>query len=260
MDPTTPPRAPLTEEQLTDEELARKLALEEGWDLDALYRDAARTRTPGRPGVHTQAQAEDVIDVDLWEPEDVETQTPGAGSSLAVPKLEPELAGGAESRLTLSPSKRTSARPDVQHTLGAAAAREEPAVYPPLAVDPLTYAAAAACPWPGPPADAPYAFLAHALATLSGTKSRTAILHTLTNALRTLLAHAPAALAPALYLLSNTLAPPYAPVELGLGPALVARALHAVSGLAPAALRLLHNTLGDAGTPAPCLLCSASDA
>ena len=38
-----------------------------------------------------------------------------------------------------------------------------------------------------------------------------------------------------------------AAVELGLGPALVARAVQEVSGLAPAALRRLYNTMGDAG-------------
>ncbi|KAF8331870.1 DNA ligase [Cantharellus anzutake] len=94
---------------------------------------------------------------------------------------------------------------------------------------------------------APYAFLSHVLVLLSQTKSRTLILNTLTNALRVLIVHDSDSIIPSMYMISNTLAPPYIPIELGLGPAVISRALQAVSGLSAAALRKLYNTYGDPG-------------
>ena len=173
-----------------------------------------------------------MIDVDLWE----DTQTPGAGSSSAVPT------NVTESRSS-SPTKRNSA--GAQGTLGATASQESPK-YPSLDVDPLIYALDSV-PWSGKQTAAPYSFLAHTLSTLSGTKSRIAILNTLTNTLRTIIQHHPASLCPSLYLLSNTLAPPYTPVELGLGPSLITKAIQDVSGLTPAALKRLYNITGDPG-------------
>jgi DNA ligase-1 len=52
---------------------------------------------------------------------------------------------------------------------------------------------------------------------------------------------------PALYLLSNSLSPPYLPIELGLGPSVISKAIQQVSGLTPAALKRLYNTTGDVG-------------
>lgn len=94
---------------------------------------------------------------------------------------------------------------------------------------------------------APYAFLTHALSTLSQTHSRIIIINSLTNCLRTIIAKHPESLLPSLYLLSNTLAPSYTPVELGLGPSIISRSIQNVSGITPAALKKLYNALGDPG-------------
>ena len=100
--------------------------------------------------------------------------------------------------------------------------------------------------WPaGSPA--PYGFLAHILAAVSETRSRISIINTLTNALRTLTALHPPSLLPALYLLSNTLSPPYIAVELGLGPSIISKAIQHVSGLTPASIKRLYTQKGDAG-------------
>src|SRR6267154_3094206 len=73
--------------------------------------------------------------------------------------------------------------------------------YQPIGVDPCVYDIQE-CPWPvNKPA--PYSFLVHALATLSGTRSRIVILDSLTNTLRTLLKWHRPSLLPSLYLLSN---------------------------------------------------------
>lgn len=117
--------------------------------------------------------------------------------------------------------------------------------YPELSVDPAILDMEA-CPWrPGNPA--PYSFLAHSLSTLSNTKSRIAILNTLTNTLRHLLKHHPPSVLPALYLLSNALSPPYLSVELGLGPSIINKAIQDVSGLTSTALKKLYHSTGDSG-------------
>jgi DNA ligase-1 len=75
---------------------------------------------------------------------------------------------------------------------------------------------------------------------LSQTKSRILLVNTLTNALRLFIAHDPASIIPSLYIISNSLAPSYIPVELGLGPSVLSKALQSVSGLKSAALRKVN--------------------
>ncbi|PBL00531.1 ATP-dependent DNA ligase [Armillaria gallica] len=93
----------------------------------------------------------------------------------------------------------------------------------------------------------PYAFLAHTLSEVSGTRSRISIINALTNSFRVILMYDPASLLPAVYLLSNTLSPPYIQIELGLGPSAISQAIQHVSGLSSSALRKLYNKTGDPG-------------
>jgi DNA ligase 1 len=93
----------------------------------------------------------------------------------------------------------------------------------------------------------PYSFLAHALATISATRSRITIINVLTNTLRTIILHDPTSLLSAIYLLSNTLAPSYTSVELGLGASIISRSIQHVSGLTAPAIKRLYNNTGDVG-------------
>jgi DNA ligase-1 len=117
--------------------------------------------------------------------------------------------------------------------------------YQPLGVDLFVYDIQES-PWPANET-APYSFLVHALVTLSGTRSRTIILNTLTNTLRTLLHWHRPSLLPSLYLLSNCLSPPYSPVELGIGSSVISKAIQHISGLTSSTLRRLYNSFGDPG-------------
>ncbi|KAF8919877.1 ATP-dependent DNA ligase [Mucidula mucida] len=92
-----------------------------------------------------------------------------------------------------------------------------------------------------------FTFLAHTLAEIRKTRSRTAISNALTNFMRIILIHHPQSLVAAVYLLSNTLSPPYTQVELGLGPSAISQSIQQVSGLTSAALRKLYNKFGDPG-------------
>lgn len=117
--------------------------------------------------------------------------------------------------------------------------------YPNLSVDPASFGLDT-CFWPSR-TQAPYSFLVHALCALSATRSRIAILSILTNALQAIARYHPPSLLPSIYLLSNSLAPPYVPVELGLGPSIISKAIQHVSGITPAALKRLYNQTGDPG-------------
>ncbi|KAF8490293.1 ATP-dependent DNA ligase [Gautieria morchelliformis] len=115
-----------------------------------------------------------------------------------------------------------------------------------LCVDPATFAVNSNPPW-SPLTQTPYSCLVQALSTLSQMRSRILILNTLTNYLRLISLYHPPSLLPSLYLLSNTLAPPYLSVELGLGVIIISRSIQQVSGLTSAALSKLYRSLGDPG-------------
>jgi len=125
-----------------------------------------------------------------------------------------------------------------------AASGIKPIAFADLSVDLATYIPDSQ-PWPS--GSTPYSFLAHALVTLSGTRSRIIIINVLTNTLRTIIVHDPPSLLSAIYLLSNTLAPSYIPVELGLGSSIIFRSIQHVSGLKVTALKQLYNNTGDVG-------------
>jgi len=104
----------------------------------------------------------------------------------------------------------------------------EPARFPDLTADPFLFRPytdpeAGSQTWWPPNAPAPYSFLAHTLQTLTSTRSRIAILSTLTNALRVLITHDPPSVLPALYLLSNCLGPPWEGIELGVGGSILSK-------------------------------------
>ncbi|KAI9442212.1 DNA ligase [Lactarius indigo] len=130
----------------------------------------------------------------------------------------------------------------------------KPVAYPALSIDPASFVFDT-CVWPTT-TRAPYSFLAHALCTLSGTRSRIVILNTLTNALRTLARYDPPSLLPSLYLLSNSYVPQYVQLELGLGPSIISKAIQHVSGITPVALKRLYNQTGDPGDVAFLAKCS----
>ncbi|EPQ58741.1 hypothetical protein GLOTRDRAFT_36485 [Gloeophyllum trabeum ATCC 11539] len=117
--------------------------------------------------------------------------------------------------------------------------------YGPLIVSPSVFEVDSRV-WP-PNKTIPYSLLAHALSTLTTTRSRITILNILTNTLRVILQAHPPSLLPALYLLSNTLAPAYDSVELGLGYSVILKAIQHVSGLSSGALKRLYTKTGDPG-------------
>jgi DNA ligase-1 len=92
-----------------------------------------------------------------------------------------------------------------------------------------------------------YALLTQGFILINSTQSRIKIVDTLVNLLRTIIEGDPDSLLPAVWLATNSIAPPYVDLELGLGGSAISKALKKVCGLDNASLKKLSNRLGDAG-------------
>ncbi|KAG8731137.1 hypothetical protein FRC12_019874 [Ceratobasidium sp. 428] len=195
-----------------------------------------------------------VIDLSLDDEE------PGGGSpNLRTTKVEAEVQQTAT--VSTSPSNDNLSRSDPHSektsrlalSFAPVTTTTDPiATFPDLTTDPLSFSLTP-CPW-NTDSPAPYAFLAHALVTLTGTRSRITITNTLVNTLRMLIRYdARRSLLPALYMLSNCLGPSYEGAELNVGPSIIMKAIQSVSGMTLASLRTLSHKLGEY-----CLLASSS--
>ncbi|KAF5322738.1 hypothetical protein D9619_002019 [Psilocybe cf. subviscida] len=192
--------------------------------------------TPGKPAV-TPLQKTEIIDVDELESDD---NADTAGAAFAPAPVTP------------SPKKPRAVREESSKPspVRSPAKRKEPTVhidpdqFAALDVDPNTYDPTKQ---PTTSSAAPYSLLTHALVALSQTRSRIAIINILTNLLRTIIAQHPSSLLPAVYLLSNSLAPQFVALELGLGSSILTRSIRQISGLSAPALKKLYNTTGDPG-------------
>jgi DNA ligase-1 len=92
-----------------------------------------------------------------------------------------------------------------------------------------------------------YALLTQGFILINSTQSRIKIVDTLVNLLRTIIEGDPQSLLPAVWLATNSIAPPYVDLELGLGGSAISKALKKVCGLDNASLKKLSDRLGDAG-------------
>ena len=93
----------------------------------------------------------------------------------------------------------------------------------------------------------PYSFLSETFVKVNSTRSRLKIVDYLVNCLRTLIVHDPQSLLPAVWLTTNSLAPPYIPLELNLGPSIISKAIKSSSGVSGQTLKLLYDKYGDIG-------------
>lgn len=93
----------------------------------------------------------------------------------------------------------------------------------------------------------PYAILVQAFTQVNSTRSRLKIISTLTNLIRFLIALDSSSLLSAVWLSTNSIAPPYHNLELGIGPSVLSKAIVKTSGITSQALKALYNKHGDAG-------------
>lgn len=117
----------------------------------------------------------------------------------------------------------------------------------PLTFDPSKYLPELQKHWSQDGGDASYAFLTQAFILVNSTTKRIKIVDTLVNLLRILIEGAPDSLLPAVWLATNSFAPPYEPAELGLGGSVISKAFKNIYGLNAQGLKTLYNKHGDAG-------------
>ncbi|KAL1857818.1 hypothetical protein Plec18167_001780 [Paecilomyces lecythidis] len=117
----------------------------------------------------------------------------------------------------------------------------------PLTFEPSKYVAELKAYWASDGGDASYALLTRAFVLVNSTQSRIKIVDTLVNLLRVLIEGDPSSLLPAVWLATNSFAPPYVPLELGLGGSAISKALKKVYGLNSQGLKTLYDKHGDAG-------------
>ncbi|KAI0516946.1 hypothetical protein F5B22DRAFT_605629 [Xylaria bambusicola] len=221
------------DQEMTDEELARKLQAE--WDQEAVSVPATtleanasndkRSKTPEVLSSDTQLETGQVnIDIASSEPpkRDI-AESPSKGKGKGTLSLQ----SVAASVDTVSESIPFDANP--------------------LIFDPNKYIPQLRAHWAKDGGNASYALLTRCFVLVSATSSRIKIVDTLVNCLRILIAEDPDSLLPAVWLSTNAISPPYISLELGLGGSAISKALRQVCGLDNRSLKAIYDKYGDAG-------------
>ncbi|KAK0357568.1 hypothetical protein LTR02_000617 [Friedmanniomyces endolithicus] len=234
-------RVTVKDEQLTDEQLARKLQAE--WDAqdrigqqdrkdDASPAPAAASVTPEK----TERGEPDVVG-EAGEGY-VEQSPKTADYSAALPKPNAFAASGKKNTLSLQSATADDDDDATSYTI--------PFDQSPLTYHPEHYLPDLKKHWASQ-GGATYSILTHCFVLVNSTQSRIKIVDTLVNFIRTVVEGDPESLLPAVWLATNSISPPYIDIELGLGGSAISKALKKVCGLDNAALKTLYHKHGDAG-------------
>lgn len=214
------PQAPTpvdAQETLSDEALARKLQAQ--WDQE----DGVTSQTDGAAAKATQ-------------PEQLKTNAPVPEK----PKItDAERAHILPKKDTLSLQSSANAEDTISSSI--------PFDQSPLTFEPSKYVVELQKHWAAEGGDASYALLTRAFVLVNSTSSRIKIVDTLVNLLRVLIEGDSSSLLPAVWLATNAFAPPYVPLELGLGGSAISKALKKIYGLNSQGLKTLYDKHGDAG-------------
>ncbi|KAF3344039.1 hypothetical protein VdG2_08097 [Verticillium dahliae VDG2] len=216
--------APRSEQEFTDEELARKLQAE--WDSEVQNTESLSTESQLVP----RCSASPALDPSS-------TGSAQVAISAATPVEEPKLASTAPK--TLSLSSVAVAGDSLSSTI--------PLDQSPLVFDPSEYSSHLKDHWASEGGDASYALLTRCFILVNSTQSRIKIVDTLVNCIRLIIQTDPESLLPAVWLATNAISPPYISLELGLGGSAISKALKQVCGLNGPSLKNLYDKYGDAG-------------
>ncbi|KAM0492567.1 hypothetical protein D7B24_000881 [Verticillium nonalfalfae] len=228
---STPPQlkqdvgeAPKSEQELTDEELARKLQAE--WDSEVQNTETLSAESQ----LSLRCSASPALDPSS-------TVSAQVAKSAATPVEENTLASTGPK--TLSLSSAAAAGDSLSSTI--------PLDQSPLVFDPSEYASHLKDHWASEGGDASYALLTRCFVLVNSTQSRIKIVDTLVNFIRLITQTDPESLLPAVWLATNAISPPYISLELGLGGSAISKALKQVCGLNGPSLKNLYDKYGDAG-------------
>ncbi|CCF46636.1 DNA ligase I [Colletotrichum higginsianum] len=223
----TPNHSGLGDQQqdLTDEELARKLQAE--WDAEVHNERAGSTPCP-EPAKEPNPQLQTSRGVHSADEQDVGN-----------PSTSLDIIPDAPKKNTLSLSSVANAEDIVATAI--------PLDQSPLTFDPSEFVPQLKKHWASEGGHASYAFLTRCFILVNATQSRIKIVDTLVNCIRVLIEADPESLLPAVWLATNAISPPYISLELGLGGSAISKALKQVCGLDSRALKTIYDKYGDAG-------------
>lgn len=211
------------ENEMTDEELARKLQAE--WDQEETRVDhdgsgeAAKNEADGPP--------------DIPEENTIQAET----SSPPQPAVASIFGMKAKNTLSLQ------SMADAEETISATIPLDES----PLTFDPSMYVPDLKKAWAAEGGKASYALLTRCFVIVGGTTKRIKTVDSLVNCVRLLIEADPDSLLPAVWLATNSISPPYISLELGLGGSAISKALKQVCGLDGRALKTIYDKYGDPG-------------
>lgn len=235
------------ERPLTDEEYALKLQAE----FDEQDRLLAANNANGQRDGDGEEKPSDVGDfgndherspaAEVGVEEEVKDELPATEdikpTSPTTPAVNPFAAFGKKN--TLSLQSATAEEDTTSYTI--------PFDESPMTFDPQKYLPDLQKQWAPEGGRITYALLTQGFILINSTQSRIKIVDTLVNLLRTIIEGDPQSLLPAVWLATNSIAPPYIDLELGLGGSAISKALKKVCGLDNASLKKLSDRLGDAG-------------
>ncbi|KAJ9502759.1 hypothetical protein H2202_001881 [Exophiala xenobiotica] len=217
-----------SERALTDEELARKL--QEEWTREDGQETGKRDKTEE---VETRTAAED------REHKTSEDREEFVAAALDHPTSEPQPSSDGPKKGLLGLQSTASEEDKITLTV--------PFDQSPLTFEPTQYVSELRKHWAADGGDASYALLIRCFVLVNSTQSRIKIVDTLVNCLRLIIEADPDSLLPAVWLATNSIAPPYISLELGLGGSAISKALKKVCGLDGSGLKSLYDKHGDAG-------------
>ncbi|KAK0266379.1 hypothetical protein B0A54_04869 [Friedmanniomyces endolithicus] len=229
------------DEDLTDEQLARKLQAE--WDAQDRVGQQDRkddaSPAPAVASVTPEKTERGEPDVEGEEGESyVEHSPKTAEHSAALATSNAFAAFGKKNTLSLQSATADGDDDATSYTI--------PFDQSPLTFHPEHYLPDLKKHW-ALQGGATYSILTHCFVLVNSTQSRIKIVDTLVNFIRTVVEGDPESLLPAVWLATNSISPPYIDIELGLGGSAISKALKKVCGLDNAALKTLYHKHGDAG-------------
>ncbi|KAI1761079.1 ATP-dependent DNA ligase [Hypoxylon sp. FL1150] len=217
---------PAQDQEMTDEELARKLQAE--WDKEAETATARASGSPAEAPVFDTCGSNHTIKA-------IETPQESPAPSTEVKKVGDKDKGKG----TLSLQSVAASVDTVSESI--------PFDESPLSFDPTEYVPQLQEHWASDGGNASYALLTRCFVLVNSTSSRIKIVDTLVNCLRVLIEGDPESLLPAVWLATNSISPPYISLELGLGGSAISKALKNVCGLDGRSLKAIYDKYGDAG-------------
>ncbi len=219
----------VSEQELTDEELAKKLQQE--WAREDEQRESTNHNLNG----HISSEEPQDREHDL----EADRKDFVAAALKDSPPPEPQQATDGTKKGFLGLQSTASEEDTITLTV--------PFDQSPFSFYPSQYVSGLKQHWAVDGGDATYALLTRCFVLVNSTQSRIKIVDTLVNCLRTIIDADPESLLPAVWLATNSISPPYISLELGLGGSVISKALKKVCGLDNAGLKTLYDKHGDAG-------------